>query len=102
MNIISPQELKAKFDNNDVFQLIDVREDYQFEEYNLGGINIPLAQVFSNLDKIDKDKPVVFICNSGRKTKAILHTIKRKLNLDNSKLYTLKGGLPNYFEEVGI
>jgi rhodanese-related sulfurtransferase len=102
MNIITPQELKQKIDNKDVFQLIDVREDYQFEEYNLGGINIPLAQVFSNLDKIDKDKPVVFICNSGRKTKAILHTIKRKLNLNHENLFSVKGGLPGYLEEFGV
>jgi len=102
MNIITAKELKSKFDNKDVFQLIDVREDYQFEEFNIGGINIPLGQVFSNLDKIEKDKPVVFICNTGRKTKAILHTIKRKLNLNNNNLYTLKGGVPSYIEEFGL
>ena len=102
MNTITAQELKAKMDNNETFQLIDVREDYQYEEFNIGGLNIPLAQVFSNLEKIDKDKQVIFVCNSGRKTKAVLHTIKRKLNLDNNSLYTLEGGLPSYIEEYGI
>ena len=102
MNIITPQELKAKFDNNEIFQLIDVRENHDFEDFNLGGINIPLGQVFKSLDKIDKDKPVIFVCNTGRKTAAILHTIKRKLNLDNNSLFTLKGGVPNYIAEIGI
>lgn len=102
MNIITSQELKVKIDNNDIFQLIDIREDYQFEEYNIGGINIPLETVFSSLEKIDRDKPVIFICNTGRKTRAVLHTIKRKLSLDNKNLFSLKGGLPAYVEEYGV
>lgn len=101
MNIITAQELKTKFDNNEKFQLIDVREDHDFEDFNIGGINIPLGQIFSSIDKIDSDKPVIFICNTGRKTAAILHTIKRKLDLDNDRFFTLKGGIPNYIEEVG-
>lgn len=101
MNIITAQELKTKFDNNENFQLIDVREDHDFEDFNIGGINIPLGQIFSSIDKIDSDKPVIFICNTGRKTAAILHTIKRKLDLDNDRFFTLKGGIPNYIEEVG-
>jgi rhodanese-related sulfurtransferase len=102
MNIITAQELKSKIDNNEIFQLIDVREEHEYEDANIGGINIPLGQVFSNLDKIDKDKPVIFVCNTGRKTKAVLHTIKRKLNLNNDSLFTLEGGLPSYIEEYGI
>ena len=101
MNVITPKELKAKIDKNELFQLIDVRENYEFEEFNIGGINIPLGQIFNSLDKIDQDKPVIFVCNTGRKTAAILHTIKRKLNLTNKSLYTLEGGVPNYIAEVG-
>ena len=98
MNIISPQELKEKKDNNEDFQLIDVREDYEYEDFNIGGINIPLDQVFLSLDKISKDKPVIFCCNSGKKSAAITHTIQRKLNLEN--IYSLKGGVTGYFEEI--
>ena len=56
MNTITAQELKGKIDNNENFQLIDLREDYEFEDFNIGGINIPLDQVFSSLDKIEKDQ----------------------------------------------
>ncbi len=102
MNIITAEELKEKISNDENIQIIDVREDYEFEEKNIGGINIPLAQVFSNLEKIDKDKQVIFVCNTGRKTKAVLHTIKRKLNLNNNNLFSLKGGVPGYIEEFGL
>lgn len=98
MNFISAQELKAKIDSNEDFQLIDIRESYEFEDFNLGGINIPFDQVFSSLDKICKDKPVIFYCTEGKKSAAIIHTIKRKLNLNN--ISTLKGGIMNYLEEI--
>ena len=99
MNMITPQELKAKFDNNEDFQLIDVRENYEFEDLNIGGLNIPFSQVFSSLDKIEKDKPVIFCCNTGKRTAAVVHTIKRKLNLEH--VFSLKGGVANYMEEIG-
>jgi len=99
MNYITPKELRAKIDNNDTFQLIDVREEHDFEDFNIGGINIPLGQIFSSLDKIDTDKPVILICNSGRKTAAIIHTINRKLDLNTNSIFTLKGGIPSYVAE---
>jgi rhodanese-related sulfurtransferase len=98
MNIITPQELKLKTENKDVFQLIDIREDYDFDDFNIGGINIPMDYVFSSLDKVDTDKPVIFICNSGKLSKAIIHTLKRKLQLE--ELYSVSGGISGYQEIV--
>lgn len=100
MKVITPQELKERLDNKEDFQLIDVREDYQFDDYNLGGINIPLAQVFSSIEKIATDKPVIFCCNSGKKSAAVIHTLKRKLNLNIENVYSLQGGIPAYKKEI--
>ena len=96
MNTITIQELKSKLDNKEDFQLIDLREDYEFEDYNLGGENIPLDNMMSSTDKIKTDKLVVFCCNSGKRSAAIIHTLKRKLNLTD--LYSLKGGISEYYE----
>lgn len=98
MTLISPKALKTKIDSDDNFQLIDVREVYQFEEFNIGGINIPLSQVFSSLDKMDRTKAIIFCCNSGKKSKAIIHTMKRKLNIKD--IYSLDGGLEVYVAEI--
>ena len=100
MNILTPEELKEKFDDKEKFQLVDLREDYEFDDLNVGGINIPLGEIFSSLDKIDTNKPVIFICNSGRKSAAVIHTIKRKLNLNIENIYSLKGGVPAYLAEA--
>ena len=61
MNTITAQELKSKIDNNDSFQLIDVRENYEYENANIGGVNIPLEDVLNSLDNISKGQQVV-IC----------------------------------------
>jgi len=98
MNIITAQELMLKIENKEVFQLIDIREDYDFDDYNIGGLNIPMDDIFNSLDKMDKDKPVIFICNSGKRSAAIIHTLKRKLQLE--ELYSVSGGIKEYQELV--
>ena len=96
---ISPQELRAKIKNKEDFQLIDLREAYEFEDFNLGGINIPMDKIFSSLEKIEKNKPVVFCCLIGKKSAAVVHTIKKKLALDDP-MYSLAGGIESYLEEI--
>ena len=98
MNTISIQELKAKMESNATFQLIDIREDYEYDDFNIGGINIPMDNIFSSLDQINKDKEVIFLCNSGKRSKAIIHTLKRKLQLED--LYSVNGGIKEYQELV--
>ena len=61
MKTISVEELKAKFDNSENFQLIDIREDYELELACIGGDHIPMGEVRNNLDKIRKDIPVIII-----------------------------------------
>ena len=55
-----------------------------------------MDDIFSSLDKIDTDKDVVFLCNSGKRSAAIIHTLKRKLQLD--ELYSVSGGVKEYQE----
>ena len=83
---ISVSELKKMMDEKADFQLIDVREPYEYEVSNLGGILIPLSILGENLDKIATDKTVVVHCKSGaRSAKAIImlkeHGFKNLLNL---------------------
>ncbi|MCB0402077.1 MAG: rhodanese-like domain-containing protein [Flavobacteriales bacterium] len=94
MNCITASELKARLDNNDDLQLIDVREDYEFDSFNIGGINIPLDDVLASIDRIDKTKPIVFCCKSGKRSKAITLAVSKKLDLNN--VYSLIGGLEAY------
>jgi molybdopterin/thiamine biosynthesis adenylyltransferase/rhodanese-related sulfurtransferase len=49
--------------------LVDVREEYEFDEDFIGGINIPLPDLPENLTRMPADKTVVFYCVSGKRSK---------------------------------
>lgn len=87
---ISASELKQMIAENIDFQLIDVRESYEYEVANLGGILIPLSTLKEKTDLISKDKQVVVHCKSGgRSAKAIAQL--EALGFTN--LWNLTGGI---------
>ena len=99
MNQISSQELKTKIDNNEDIELIDLREIYEYEDYHIkGSKHVPLGEVMNNLDKIDTSKIVIFYCNSGKKSRAIIIALSKKINTDN--IFSLEGGITNYYTEI--
>lgn len=97
MKEISVQELKEKIDNKEDFQLIDVREDFEYEMSNLGGLLIPLAGVLIESDKIAKDKPVIVHCRSGKRSAIAITQLEQK-GFDN--LYNLQGGILAWAEDI--
>jgi rhodanese-related sulfurtransferase len=90
MKEITVQELKQKIDQNEDFQLIDVREPFEYEVSNLGGELIPLAGITIESGKIAKDKPVIIQCRSGARSASATQQLER-LGFDN--VYNLKGGI---------
>lgn len=70
MEDITVAQLKEKMDNNEDFVLIDVREPYEAEAYNIGAKLIPLGSLGASLpDLADiKDKEIVVHCRSGARS----------------------------------
>lgn len=50
------------------FCLIDVREAYEFEEQNIGGINIPLYELQAQIAHLPKVKRIVLCCETGHRS----------------------------------
>ncbi len=90
MKEISVQELKEKMDNNEDFQLIDVREDFEYETSNIGGLLIPLGGILIEADKVEKSKPVVIMCRSGKRSAAAIMQLEQR---GFTNLYNLQGGI---------
>ena len=87
---VSATELKEMIGEKVDFQLIDVREPYEYDIANLGGTLIPLSILTEKTDLIAKDKQVVVHCKSGgRSAKAIAQL--EALGFDN--LWNLSGGM---------
>lgn len=70
MEDITVEELKEKLDKNEEFGFVDVREEWEFEEDNLGALNIPLGQLPHQLDQISdyKNQELVVHCRSGARS----------------------------------
>jgi len=97
MKEVSVQELKEKLDNKEDFQLIDVREDFEYEMSNLGGLSIPLGGILIETDKVEKDKPVVIMCRSGKRSAAAIMQLEQQ---GFTNLYNLQGGILAWAQEI--
>jgi rhodanese-related sulfurtransferase len=97
MKEISVQELKEKMDKGEDFQLIDVREDFEYEVSNLGGLLIPLGGVLIEANKVAKDKPVIVQCRSGKRSAAAIMQLEQ---LGYTNLYNLQGGILAWASEI--
>ncbi|MDZ7608299.1 MAG: rhodanese-like domain-containing protein [Cyclobacteriaceae bacterium] len=98
MKEISGPELKAKMDNGDDFQLIDVREDNERAFTNIGGEHIPMGQIVVNIAKISRDKEVVIYCRSGGRSGQVITFLEANHGFSN--LINLKGGVLAWSDQV--
>lgn len=71
MDIISIEELHHRMNAGEQINLIDVREPYEHEEFNIGGLLHPLGRIMSaDVDAIEglKDTEVIVYCRSGNRS----------------------------------
>lgn len=100
MKEISATELKQLIDSKADFQLIDVREEHEFDEVNMNGQLIPMGEVMDRVDEISKTKQVVVHCRSGKRSATVIGALESQHGFTN--LYNLKGGILAYIDEVGL
>lgn len=72
MEDITIEELKHKLENKEDFLLIDVREDWEYKEFNIDGRLIPLGSLQGAIDDLDDwiEKEVIVHCKSGGRSAA--------------------------------
>ena len=92
---ITPQQLKDKIDSNADVLLIDIREDWERDAYNIGGLHIPMGELPSRLSEIPKDKDVILYCEKGIRSTIV---IQRFESLGFHNLINLSGGMKAWKE----
>jgi adenylyltransferase/sulfurtransferase len=97
MKEITSAELKQLINDKKDFQLIDVREVYEFDEANINGELIPMGEIMDNLEKISKDKQVIIHCRSGKRSAGVINALESQHGFTN--LFNLTGGILAYLEE---
>jgi rhodanese-related sulfurtransferase len=93
MQTITTDELKKRMDAGEQPNLLDVREDYERADFNIGGRHVPIGKLQSmQLDDIEdwKDDEIIIYCRSGNRS-GIAANMLEQLGYKNVK--NLVGGM---------
>lgn len=97
MKTISVDELQEKLSSGEDFQFIDVREQGEYDQANIGAEFLPMSSIQQNIDKISKDKEVVIMCRSGNRSGQVVMFLEQQ---GFNNLYNLEGGILAWKEEI--
>jgi adenylyltransferase/sulfurtransferase len=100
MRSITALQLKEKLAKGEDIQLIDVREPFEHEAFNIGGTLIPLGEIVQQVDKISKEKEVVFYCRKGIRSQLAIQRLLDKFPYTN--LTNLIGGTEMWKKEFSV
>jgi molybdopterin/thiamine biosynthesis adenylyltransferase/rhodanese-related sulfurtransferase len=88
---VSVQELKRKMDGSERFELIDVREPFEFEIARIDGAKlIPLGEISERADELPREQPIVVHCHSGRRSEQAVRLLQQH---GFANVYNLEGGI---------
>ena len=99
LRVMSPFEINKLMKEGAKIQMIDVREPFEYELINIGGLNIPLSSIAEKANLIEKEIPVVFLCKSGQRSTQAIRLLQPQ---GFSNLINMKGGLMAWRDEVDI
>ena len=101
MQTISVSELKERLDNGELPTIIDVREPYEFEEFNINGRLIPLGTLQAVLPQLDQlaDEEIIIHCHSGARSAAATDFLAKQ-GFTNVK--NLSGGMVAWKVMIGV
>lgn len=91
MKEISLVELDQLLKENPALKLVDVREAYEHEAFNIGGQLIPLGDIMGRAEEISKDEPVIVYCRKGVRSAIAIQRLEEKFGFQN--LINLRGGV---------
>jgi rhodanese-related sulfurtransferase len=101
MQAISVEEVKSRIDAGEPLHLLDVREQAEHDEFNIGGTLLPLGRIrMMETDEIGpwKNEEVICYCRSGNRS-GMACMILESSGFTNVK--NLTGGMLAWTERIG-
>ena len=99
MQSITATELKARLDNGEAVQIVDVREASEVAIGRIpNSIHIPLAQVLERMSEIDPSRDTVVHCKMGGRSARAIEALQRSGYAGN--LANLTGGIIAWSNDV--
>lgn len=98
MNEITVTELKSRLASGDQLLLVDVREPHEHDEYDLGGVNIPVTELPFRTDELKnaEGNTIVLYCPNGNRSILAQKLLAMQFKIENT--VNLKGGVAAWRE----
>lgn len=101
MESITVEQLKARMEAGDQLNLVDVREDSEHAEFNLGGIHVRLRRIqemaIEDIEDL-KNEEVICYCRRGNRSQSAC-LILEHMGFNNTK--NMVGGVEAWVEKFG-
>jgi sulfur-carrier protein adenylyltransferase/sulfurtransferase len=95
---MSTHDLKQRMDEREPFELIDVREPFEYEIARIDGAKlIPLGQIAEHLDELQHDQPIVVHCHSGQRSAQAVRLLQQH---GFANVYNLEGGIDAWSDQI--
>lgn len=79
------------------FTFLDVRQPFEHEIADIGGIKIPKNEIMDRLSEIPRQNKVLVYCRSGQRSQDVIRLLQEK---GYDQLYNLSGGILQWAQEV--
>jgi rhodanese-related sulfurtransferase len=102
MQQITVSELKARIDAGEELHIIDVREDSERADFNIGGTHFRLGRIQEMaIDEIEdlKDKELIVYCRSGNRSQMACQMLEQ-MGFKNT--VNVSGGMLDWVDKFGI
>jgi len=73
--------------------LVDVRDEWEFDEFNLGGLNMPLPDIRARKAELASYQTLVVICTNGARSRVAARDFCRQPELRDKTILHVRGGV---------
>lgn len=87
---ITQNEIKELMEQETTL-LLDVRETWEFADFNIGGMNIPPHEVLERIDELLPYDNIIVACSNGTRSSIVARLLAKKLA--DKQIYHLEEGI---------
>lgn len=71
--------------------IIDIREKEEFQDFNIGGFNMPAHTLGDHIEYLSNFKILIIVCSNGMRSHIMARVIQKKI--PSAKVYHLTEGI---------
>ncbi len=90
---LTPAEFQEWTQSDHPFTLVDVREDWERDAFNIGGLHIPLGDLIGRKNELPTEKDIVLYCEKGIRSQIAAQRLE---GFGFARLFNLVGGMKGW------